>query len=272
MQLINRQDIPLDFYDYWQSDEYEKYLKGIQMYKIGEVGSRGYWQTMKFFAFSKFVYSDEEPSLSAIRSETRMHGLVYWTPFRRTDIPRGWNRAYRPLTVNCMAKGFSRVSPEYKKAWNQRAQRNMKKFLHSGCCAYEGTSEEFSKGCAYATLGSYHRRHYAEKVSEIPSDVRSIFICKKEEDIVGGLCVMQYAGISVHIASFLTEEGKKMNAGTGLIDFWSRQAYEKNLTYLHFGELSRQNLDNKEWQGFSDFKRNFIEYEVHFNHEYWRFF
>ncbi|MBI2644979.1 hypothetical protein HYW94_02265 [Candidatus Uhrbacteria bacterium] len=272
MQLIDRWDIPSDFTDYWQSDEYVAYLESAGMHMIGSVGSRGYWITMKIFSFCKFVYADEEPSLSYIRSVTRMHGLVYWTPFRRINIPRGWNRVRRPFTTHCISKGFSNVSSDYIHVWNQRARRNIGRFFQSGCSVYEGASEEFKKGCALATFKPSFQRHYAQKVSEIPSHIRSIFICKKNDSIVGGLCVMRYANTSVHIASFLTKEGKNANAGTGLIDYWNRHAYKENLAYLHFGELGRQKIDDRTWQGFSDFKRNFIEYEVHFDDEYWRFF
>ena len=94
---------------------------------------------------------------------------------------------------------------------------------------------------------------------------------EKDGRILGGLAVMNYDNISAHLIAYITKDGEKNKAGTGLIDWWSRYALKNGFKYLNFGHL-RERGETRAWQGYTDFKKKFIDEEIVIKNEYFRFF
>lgn len=74
---------------------------------------------------------------------------------------------------------------------------------------------------------------------------------------------------SVHLVSFLTEQGKKHQAGTGLIDHWFQESLKQGVKYINFDHLKDKYM-TRDQQGYTDFKENFMDYKVVFSDAYFK--
>lgn len=270
--MIPRSDIPEGMYDHWQSEPFASYMRRLGLTVLGQKESFGYIKRLGRFGFVKYVYTDEEPVFLDIIKAGCAHGIVYWIPYRRMVMPRGWRVVRPPFRIHGIGKGCAVIQPSYLETWNERARRNLILFQKRGGCVREGTREEFCEGIGRSTLTPFFKKSFERKVHLLHDSGLCYFIGTSEKgDVVGGLSVLVYDAISVHMVAFLTPEGRALHVGTGLIDFWYQWAIARKLSFLHFGELRRPG-DPDEWDGFSEYKRNFIHYEFHLSDEYWKVF
>jgi hypothetical protein len=71
------------------------------------------------------------------------------------------------------------------------------------------------------------------------------------------------------LVSFLTNEGKNLQAWTWLIDYWFAISLQNNIKYINFDHL-RDKFMPRDQQGYTDFKENFMENKVVFNDSYFK--
>lgn len=264
-------DLSHDYYDYWQSDVYARYMARIGWPALGAVRSYGYARRIGPFVFLKYILTDTEPEIASIRRAGYMHGMIYWAPWLRTDMPVGWHTLSQSMYVHDWRQGFGKVRPEYQAYWNVRARRNMRAFDKSGASIREGTRDEYKKGLSHGLLARDLKWLFSRKIDALQNELMVFFLVEHNGSIVGGLATLPYDTTSAHISAFLTEEGKRVNAGTACIDAWYRYAIQNGIRYLHFGGVWSEK-DPKEWHGFSEFKRNFIDAEFSFERAYWKLF
>lgn len=72
---------------------------------------------------------DAEPDIEALKTSGVKHAIVSWIPYSRTDIPTGWRRLY--LTDHFQETGMVVLESDYRKKWNERSKRAMKKYEKS---------------------------------------------------------------------------------------------------------------------------------------------
>ncbi len=270
--MLVRTQLPKDDVDQWQTPSYARYMENLGWKAVGIPGSYGYARTVGPFVLVKYILTDTEPSLDEVRAKTgSRHGLIYWSPRRKTEIPRYWRRSAKDLFLHDWRQGFSVVRSEYQDTWSSRASRNLKSFFSRGAHVRPGTVQEYCSALPMSLLPKSLRGLILAKLKKFDPLALRVFLVEYSGEIVGGLCTLPYNISSTHISSFLTPTGKEINAGTGCIDAWYQDALKNGITYLHFGGVWGQR-DPKEWQGFSEFKRNFIDYEVEFESAYWRWF
>ncbi len=82
---------------------------------------------------------------------------------------------------------------------------------------------------------------------------------------------LKCGSVSAHFVAYLTREGQKCQVGVGLVDWWYKYALSRQIKYLNFGYV-RQKWEPWSWQGYSDFKRKFIDKEIRLANGWWRFF
>ena len=89
--------------------------------------------------------------------------------------------------------------------------------------------------------------------------------------IVAGLAVLNYCGnSSVHLVAFTGPDAKAIQAGTGLIDRWFDDSYKKGIRYVNFDHLRDASMTHDQ-QGYTDFKKNFMEYSLTYPDSYFQF-
>lgn len=79
-----------------------------------------------------------------------------------------------------------------------------------------------------------------------------------------------YDNSTVHLVAFTGKESKPSQAGTGLIDRWFSDSLAMGKKYASFDHL-RDDSMARDQQGYTDFKLNFLDYEVRFPESYFRF-
>ncbi len=266
-----RQELPSDYYDHWQSEPYARCMEKYGWRVVGSPRRYGYVRRIGPFLYAKYLYTDEEPRIEDVRGGQKKHGMISWTPWRRIDIPQVWHPLSPPFFPHDWRQGIALARQDYQNTFSQRARRNMRKFISSDTLIRLGTREEYCAGFQTGLIPKGLKGLVIQKIQRLSDENLVFFLAQGHTGITGGLCVFNYDRISSHISSFLISEGKQCNAGTGCIDAWFGYALKKNIKYLNFGGVWTEK-DPKEWHGFSEFKRNFIDYETEFNDAYYRFF
>lgn len=173
-----------------------------------------------------------------------------------------------------MTTWFSELAPDYQKKWNERAKRARKKFLANSELRVESVEHEIFANAFLQTkvthmFRSDYVRYFRSLVSVDPKSVRSYLVYKGSKAIAW-LAVHDFDHMSVHLVAFTSKEAKPLQAGTGLIDKWYSDSLEKWLKYIHFDHLRDPHM-TKDQQGYTDFKKNFLDYLVKFPNAYFRF-
>ena len=215
----------------------------------------------------------EPPSLEVLRKAGFKRGFIIWVPACREDIPTGWRRLL--LHSHFMMTGYSKLHhDDYMACWNSRAKRALKKFhTHPNTEVKLVSCEEFSAAFKKAKLthvGKPEFLRYYKRMHEIdPAKIRS-WIVYYNGVPVAGLAVHDYHNSTVHLVAFTEKAGKPIQAGTALIDEWFKGSVELGLEYMNFDHL-RDKMMTSDQQGYTDFKKNFMEYMVEYPMGYFRF-
>lgn len=165
---------------------------------------------------------------------------------------------------------------EYYKKWNERARRARKKYLaHIDTVRIELVSpvqfvEAFRRVKVKHPYKKDYIRYYDSMTSIDPGSIRN-YVAYMGDRPIAGLAVHDYHPDStVHLVAFTSREAKSSQAGTGLIDRWFADSVERGMKYVSMDHL-RDSSMTRDQQGYTDFKLNFIDYEVKFPESYFRF-
>lgn len=280
-KLIPRSEIPEDcLYYRTSSPVYQEYLERYNSIYTMQVTSGQYgWKKDLFGKHAglvKYDRIDTEPDTEFLRGHGLQHGMIIWVPYRRTEIPEGWRSLW--LSTHFTRTGFTVLDrgDEYYKKWNERARRARKKFLaQPDSIRIELVTpavfiEAFRRVKIKHPYKSDYIRYYDSMSSIDPSSIRS-YVCYLDDRPISGLAVHDYGGnSSVHLVAFTTQEAGPCQAGTGLIDRWFSDSLAQEVKYMSFDHL-RDSVMMRDQQGYTDFKLNFIDYEVRFPDSYFRF-
>lgn len=277
MVEIEGKDIPRE-HSYFRSHSpsYRRYLElcGLKTFSVGKDTFGWIKDFFGLFNVARMERTYEAPDLDLLRANGFKRGMVVWVPAHRKEIPTGWRKAF--LRLHFMRTGFTSISKDedYMKHWNSRAKRSRKKFL-----AVEGAEiREIDMNAFVEAFRKTRVRHwfksdfitFYKKLTTIdPSLVRS-WVCYYQGEIVAGLAVHDHGGhSSAHFVAFTSKKAKKIQAGTGLIDRWFADSQRIGIQFLNFDHLRDEAMASDQ-QGYTDFKKNFMQYLVNFPHAYFR--
>ena len=277
MIIIDRREMPLDHsYFRTSSPVYKKYLWKCSL-KIHEISENRFWwikDIFWLFNVAKFEKLDEEPDIEKIKKDGFKHWFVIWVPYSRTDIPAWWKK----LRVNThfTTTWFTKIEDEfYYKKWKERSKRARKKFLANKELSIQLVdTETFQKYYKESKLSQPFKADfikYHKNISLFDNewDIKNM-ICFHNGKVIAWLSGIDYNGnSSAHLVSFLTKEWKKLQAWTGLIDYWFKISLENGLKYINFDHL-RDSFMPKDQQWYTDFKENFMDYKVVFRDSYFK--
>lgn len=272
---ITGKDLPGD-HPYYRSNSlaYRKYLEICGLRTVPNSEGYGWLKDVGgLFHIAKFERLETEPDVLQLKSMGFGPGFVIWIPARRPEIPRGWKKMR--IRSHFMQTGFTVLdSPDYFRKWNERARRAYKKFLASGAGVEEVSDFEFMEAFRSTPVRHLYKRdyikYYRTMAAIAPESVKS-YVVRHGGKIVAGLAVLDYAGnSSVHLVAFTNPESKAIQAGTGLIGHWFRECFSKGVKYVNFDHLRDASMTHDQ-QGYTDFKKNFMEYSVSYPDSYFKF-
>ena len=279
MQHIYGKDLPED-HPYYRSASpaYKTYLGKCGLTTFTNPDGNHGWVKDAFglIQLAKLERTKEPPSIESLRKAGFKRGFVIWIPACREDIPEGWKKLY--LHSHFMMTGFSRLHHEnYMACWNTRAKRALKKYhafqeQEPGLEIQSVSRDEFAdafKKAKITHIGKKEFVRYYQKMYDIdPSKVRS-WIGYRKWVPVAGLAVHDYCNSSVHLVAFTNPAAKETQIGTGLIDIWFSDSVRLGIEYINFDHL-RDKMMTRDQQGYTDFKKNFMEYLVEYPMGYFR--
>ena len=267
--IANKNFIPADYCDIFQSEPWVAMIqkRGFKILK-NEHG---------FYAINKIVglnlvhvrHAKAEPDPEFFKKAGIDHGIIFWSPWGGIKPKKPWRRLL--LNSHQKGNGFSILTLDYKKKWSENAKRNLKKFLRFKLQILETDKKTFNSGLKKSTLTNFLKAEFGREINEIAKESSKLWIAKKDEVILGGLAVVNYDQTSAHFVAYLNKKGKRLQVGVGLIDYWSRWAVQNKIKYLNFGNLQQEG-EAKDWRGYSEFKRKFVENEIMIPYTYFRFF
>lgn len=265
-------NIPDDYYNIFQSKDYAESLKTRGLIVIGQPKSYLFIQPLAFgLGVVTAMHTDFGPSVEEIKRASRLkHGLIIWSTWKRTFVNKPWRRNLLP-PLHQKGNGFSVVDENYKKKWSETARRDLKKAINSPARVYDVTKEEFIDALNKSILSKSLKNIFSQMLERLSGATIEFWAAKDGGKPLGGLAVMNYGNISAHLVAFMTENGRSSHVGTLLIDYWNKYALKNNIKYLNFGHI-RQQGEPRAWQGYSDFKRKFIEREITIPNQYFRLF
>lgn len=263
-KIITTHSLPLDFEDFRSSGSYLNYVRGLGYKILSQANGWGFFKRyLNLFCIAKFLCTDQEPQIKLLQSAGSGHGLVIWIPWRRADLPAGWR--YLPFLSFAPGRGFTILENDhYAQKWTQRAQRALKKFDQvNDLSIYPVTKESFldklQNSDFRGNLKAIYSRYYRLLTQANPGPSRN-WLCLRGNRVLGGLAVLDYQpNASVHLVSFLNNDGRALQVGTGLINQWFKNSLQAGIQYLNFDNL-RSPKDPKSWQGYTDFKMNFVDH------------
>lgn len=166
------------------------------------------------------------------------------------------------------------LQKEYWKKWNERAKRSRKKFLNSWCDIQQVDNKNFIEAFKKTPVRHLFKKDYISYYSQMydiePSSIRS-YLVYHNWLAIAGLAVHDFHKSSVHLVAFTHRKYYKLQAGTWLIDKWFQDSFEKRIEYIDFDRL-KEPYWPKDQQWYSDFKKNFIEFETSFQSAYFKIF
>jgi hypothetical protein len=267
-----KKDIPEDYYDMHQSQPYAESLKQKVFMVIGKPREYYFIQRLPFkTCVVTAMHTDTPPDIDTIKKETGVkHGVIFWSPWKRSFAEKPWRKVMLP-PIHPKGNGLAYVTAEYRDRWNQTARRDFKKFKDAGVEIRSVNKEQFLEALMASEQKNSIKSMFKFMIEKLSGAEVHYWVALKDGKIVSGLAVMNYDKTSVHLAAFTSEGEEGTYAGTGLIDYWYQYAIKKGIKYLNFGHI-RQTGESKAWQGFSDFKKKFIDEEIVIRNQYFRFF
>ncbi len=265
-------NLPRDYYNIFQSKIYAESLKTRGFSLLGQPKSYFFVQPLILgFGIVTAMHTDSEPDLEEIKRESGLkHGLIIWSPWEKTFAPRPWRKNLLP-PLHQKGNGFSVVCEKYRDKWRQTARRDLKKLLNSPVTIKTVNKDHFIDGLDQSILSRLLRKVFKTMLGRLDTASINFWIAERDGQILGGLAVLNYDHISAHMVAYMTKISKRDHIGTLLIDHWYQYALKNNIRYLNFGHI-RQIGEPRAWQGYSDFKRKFIDQEIIIRNEYFRFF
>lgn len=215
------------------------------------------------------MHTDTEPDILKIKEAGFKHGIIFWTPFRLWNINKNWKKI--PFSMHQRGNGFANVKENYKNFWSESARRDLKNFKNSNIYIEESDAKIFTSELSKSNLTFNIKRMQKIMLDKMKNGPIKYFLARDKNYIFGGLAIVNEYPISSHFAAFITKGGTKYAAGTGLIDYWFSYGLSHKYSFLDFGHI-KQNGEPKSWNGYSNFKRKFIDQEIIIPKGYFRFF
>ena len=289
---LEPKNYPKDFYYHrTASATYREYLHscGLTTFDIDHAPQFA-WKKKIFgnwFWVVKYERIDIEPDIEHIKRVTWLrHAFIAWIPYSLTDIPKPWRRLW--MTDHFEETGYAQLVENgntwtsesnplsHLSSWNDRSKRAYKKYLASGATIKYVTPEEYTSAFQKTKVKHWYKwayiSYYNRMVKIDASKIRQWLAYAPDGQIVWGLSVHDFCeNHSVHLTAFTDVRYYDLQAGTGLIERWFHDSYEKWYTYLSFDQLRNKNGPSDQ-KGYTAFKENFLTARLSFKKAFFRFF
>lgn len=278
MQTLKPSEYPRDFYYHRTSAEiYRPYLEACGSISTFDIQNppQYAWKKHLFWNIyvSRYERTDIEPKIDQLKENGMKHGVITWIPYSRTDIPKGWRRMW--INDHFQETSVNILDAHYRKKWNDRGRRAIKKFEKSGAEVRAVDPETFVEAFRATRVKHWFKSDYISNYKRIskydPSKVRQWCVYHDWKAVAWLACLDYLDNHSVHFVAFTGKDAYDIQGGTALIDTWFRESLEKWIKYITFDQLrNKWGPSDQKW--YTEFKENFIEYRLSFPKAYFKIF
>ncbi len=292
MLHLEKNQYPKDFYYHrTASATYRKYLHTCKLATFDIQNPPQYaWKKHIFgnsFGIIKYERIDVEPDIEYLKQVTGLHhAFVVWIPYSRENIGRPWRRLW--LTDHFEETGYTELIDNwqltidnlekipYLSSWNDRAKRARKKFLASECTIRDVTPDEFAEAFRTTKVKHWYKSayisYYKRMVSIDATKIRQWIAYDPTGKVIAWLAVHDFCeNHSVHLVAFTDQKWYHFQPGTGLIDRWFSESYDRGYKYLSFDQLRNKN-GPKDQKWYTEFKESFLSARLSFKQAFFRLF
>jgi hypothetical protein len=140
MKTIHRKDIPEDFIYYRSGSRvFFEYLKSFRSYIISWTREgKEFFSAVRIFPGWWSVTAekiDTELSKEKLLTQGIKHGIIWWTPMRKTEKPKGWWRVPTWWTkgdIHSSRSAFSVLDrADYAEKWSPKARAHRRKVVEN---------------------------------------------------------------------------------------------------------------------------------------------
>ncbi len=219
--------------------------------------------------------SDEEPAITPV---TYLR-IIFWHPFTRTDIPKGWHRDWFDASMVGQI-GFARVKgPAYWENWENDAKRNRNRWLNQQnefeivSLDYQTFVHEYPKKGVYKKIRGFALGNLERKLKQFGRDIHFFAARNKASGVIGAMVAMidlrQY-NKAYYLTAFVKPEMAHARLAVGLIDYCFKFCLKNNIEFFDFGAYFVPSSPAS-WKGFSYFKQKFGVTLVRYPRPLWKF-
>lgn len=284
MKTLPRSDIPID-YTYYRTgsriwfDYYKKFTR-LLIWKIGS----GYefftaFQALPGFYSITVEKNDIEINREILKKSWISHGIVWWTPIRKTDKSRGWWRVptwFTKWDIHASRSAFSMLdTPEYwnKWSWSARAHRrhvlenrSIGKIRISSDESIEKFLELYNSTKIHDPNKLFVARMTDKLFSQKKDGYRVFMIYVDDVPLAGAVFIDEWV-TSEYWASFYHEDARQYHLGIAMMDAWYLDSFRKWIRYCDLDHM-RDSGQLSSYAGYTEFKSSIADHDIYF-HDMW---
>ncbi len=284
MKTLPRSSIPIDF-SYYRTgsrlfyDYYRRYTNLI-IERIGKWYE--FWTAWQLLpgCWSVIIEkNDAEITKERLQKSWISHGIICWTPMRRTEKPRGWWRVptwYTKRNIHSSRSAFSILDrPDYWNKWIAPARAHRRKVLQN----VENGTIEISSDCSLVDFLSVYRDtpvHDREKWSRIrmtrkllgsQESAYRIYTASVWWRVLAGAIFIDEGVTSEYWVSFYHSDSHPYHLGIALMNQWMLDSYTNWIQYCDLDHM-RDSGQSGSYAGYTQFKSSIADHDVYF-HDMW---
>ncbi len=284
MKTLARSLIPTD-YSYYRTGSriwfnyYQKFTRSI----IGKIGS--WYEFFTTFRIFPWFYSitiqkhDEEITRKTLKKSGISRGIVWWTPLRKIDKPKGWWRVptwFMKWDIHSSRSAFSILdTPEYWNKWSGSARAHRRHVLENKAIgkiriSSDESIDRFLDLYKSTKIHDPNKSFVAKMTKKLFDGVIGgfrVFIIYVDDVPLAGAVFIDEGVTSEYWASFYHEDARQYHLGIAMMDAWYLDSYKLWIQYCDLDHM-RDNGQSSGYAGYTEFKSSIADYDVYF-HDMW---
>ena len=209
--------------------------------------------------------------------------MIFWTPLRETNMLEGWRQLSQRWTRNNIHSSRSAFTVldniKYFEKWKPSARAHRRKFLEyrSEGVLHIESGYDLETFLLYYTQYKTHNPYHAmvgkitKKLLANTTHSYRIYLGILQDTVVAGAIFLDMGTTSEYWASFYAPESYPYHFGVGMMDRWMEESYQMGIRYADLDHMQDIGQDNR-YQGYTQFKSAFADYDVFFHDAWFRFF
>ncbi len=284
MKTLLRNLIPDDFVYYRTGSrifrEYYRKYSNLIIENVGK-GNEFFTAFRSFPGFWSITAEkhDEEITRDQLKAVWISHGIIFWTPLRRIEKPKGWIRMPRWFTkwdIHSSRSAFSILDREdYYNKWSSSARAHRRHVLENislGKIRIDTTAtiEDFLVFYNSTKIHDPHKSFVARMTAKLfqstQSDYRVYIVYVDDRPLAGAVFIDEWT-TSEYWASFYHEDSRPYHLGIAIMDQWFLDSYKNWIQYCDLDHM-RDRGQSLWYAWYTKFKESIADYDVYF-HDMW---